>query len=130
MKKRDFTLSAYIHSHNCCFDGILFAFFRGGFVVFFFYNQVGIARPATHSDLIGISQFFSTNLGVSRFPNSMCGNPSFLFCFEIGKIKRHLTLPHGPCHSKPTEWAENKFYDWLNRRPWLNPLYTATQRVK
>ena len=52
-------------------------------------------RPATHPDLIGISQFFSTNLGVSQFPNSTCGNPEFLFRFGIGKTKGHLTLLHG-----------------------------------
>ena len=55
-----------------------------------------IFRPATHPDLIGISRFFSTNLGVSRFPDSMCENPEFLFRFEIGKTKGRLTLLHGP----------------------------------
>ena len=53
-------------------------------------------RPATHPDLIGISRFFSTNLGVSRFPDSTCENPEFLFRFEIGKTKGRLTLLHGP----------------------------------
>ena len=42
------------------------------------------------------SRFFSTNLGVSRFPDSMCENPEFLFRFEIGKTKGRLTLLHGP----------------------------------
>ena len=46
------------------------------------YNRY--SRPVTHPDLIGISQFFSANLELSRFPNSTCENPGFLFCFEIG----------------------------------------------
>ena len=56
-----------------------------------------IYRPATHPDLIGISRFFSANLGVSRFPDSTCENPEFLFRFEIGKTKERLNLLHGPC---------------------------------
>ena len=43
-----------------------------------------ICRPATHPDLIWISWFFSTNLELSRFPDSTCENPGFLCCFEIG----------------------------------------------
>ena len=81
-------------------------------------------RPATHPDLIGISRFFSTNLGVSRFPDSMCENPDFLFRFDIGKIKGCLTLFHGPRLQTHKVWAKNKCYDRLN------PLHTATQRVK
>ena len=53
-----------------------------------------ILRPATHPDLIGISRFFSRNLGVSRFADSTCENPEFLFHFEIGKTKGRLTLLH------------------------------------
>ena len=53
-------------------------------------------RPATHPDLIGISRFFNSNLGVSWFPDSTSENPEFLFRFEIGKTKALLTL-HGPC---------------------------------
>ena len=87
-------------------------------------------RPATHPNLIGISRFFSTNLEVSRFSDSTCENPRFLFCFEIGKTKRRLTLSHVTCLQAHKAWAKNKFYDWLNWRPWLNPLYTATQRVR
>ena len=56
-----------------------------------------VSRPATHPDLIGISRFFSTNLGASRFPDSKCENPDFSFSFEIGKTKGRLTLLHGPC---------------------------------
>ena len=81
-------------------------------------------RPATHPDLIGISRFFSTNLGVSRFPDSTCENPEFLFRFEIGKTKGRLTLLHGPCLQTHKVWAENKCPDRLN------PLHTATQLVK
>ena len=44
-------------------------------------------RPATHPDLILISRFFSTNLEVFRVPDCTCENPSFLFCFEVGKTK-------------------------------------------
>ena len=66
----------------------------------------------------------------SRFPDSMRENPSFLFCFEIGKTKRCLTLSYVPCLQAHKVWVKNKFYDWLNCRPWLNPLHTATQRVK
>ena len=80
-------------------------------------------RPATHPDLIGISRFFSTNLGVSRFPDSTCENLEFLFSFEIGKTKGRLTLWHGPCLQTHKIWAKNKCYDRLN------PLHTAT-RVK
>ena len=47
--------------------------------------------------LIGISRYFSTNLGVSRFPDSTCENPEFLFRFEIGKTKGRVTLLHGRC---------------------------------
>ena len=76
------------------------------------------------------SRFFSTNLEVSRFPNSTCKNPRILFCFEIGKTKRRLTLSHVPCLQIHKAWAKNKFYDRLNWRPWLNPLHTTTQRVR
>ena len=65
-------------------------------------------RPATHPDLIGISRFFSTNLGVSRFPDSTCENLEFLFRFEIGKTKGGLTLLHGQCLQTHKVWAENK----------------------
>ena len=88
----------------------------------------GLCRPATHPDLIGISQFFSTNLKVSRFPDRMCENPGFLFSFEIGKTKGRFILSHGLCLQAHEVWA--KFYDWLIRRPWLNLLHTVTQRVK
>ena len=81
-------------------------------------------RPATHPDLIGISRFFSTNPGVSRYPDSMCENPKFLFCFGIGKTKGRLTFLHGPCLQTHKVWAKNKCYDRLN------PLHTMTQRVK
>ena len=81
-------------------------------------------RPATHPDLIGISRFFSTNLGLSRFPDSTFENPKFLFRFEIGKTKGRLTLLHGPCLQTHKVWAKNICYD----RP--SPLHTATQRVK
>ena len=67
-----------------------------------------LCRPATHPDLIGISRFFSTNLGVSRFPDSTYENPEFLFRFEIGKTKGLLTLLHGPCLQTHKVWAENK----------------------
>ena len=83
-------------------------------------NLQTIFRPATHPDLIGISRFFSTNLGVSRFPE----NPEFLFRFGIGKTKGRLTLLHGPCLQTHKVWAKNKCCDRLN------PLHTATQRVK
>ena len=89
-----------------------------------FYGVFTFSRPATHPDLIGISRFFSTNLGVSRFPDSTWENPEFLFRFEIGKTKGRLTLLHGPCLQTHKVWAKNKCYDRLN------PLYTATQRVK
>ena len=65
-------------------------------------------RPATHPDLIGISQFFSTNLGVSRFHDSTCENPEFLFRFEMGKTEGRLTLLHGPCLQTHKVWTENK----------------------
>ena len=68
--------------------------------------------------------FFSTNLGASRFPDSTCENPEFLLSFEIGKTKGRLTLLHGPCLQTHKVWAKNKCYDRLN------PLHTATQRVK
>ena len=84
---------------------------------------LSIHRPATHPDLIGISRFFSTNLGVSRFPDSTGENPEFLFRFEIGKTKGRLTLLHGPCLQTHKVWAKNKCYDRLN------PLHTATQPV-
>ena len=83
-----------------------------------------VHRPATHPDLIGISRFFSTNLGVSWFPDSTSENPEFLFRFEIGKTKGRLTLLHGPCLQTHKVWAKNKCYDRLN------PLHTATQRMK
>ena len=39
----------------------------------------------------------------------------FLFCFEIRKTKRLLTLLHVPCLQKAHKvWAKNKFYDRLN----------------
>ena len=66
-----------------------------------FPSQPMIYRPATHPNLIGISRFFSTNLGVSRFPDSTCENPEFLFHFEIGKTKGRLTLLHGPLSPNP-----------------------------
>ena len=87
-------------------------------------TREGTSRPANHPDLIGISRFFSTNLGVSRFPDSTCENPEFLFRFEIGKTKGRLTLLHGPCLQTHKVWAENKCSDRLN------PLHTATQLVK
>ena len=34
------------------------------------------------------------------------------------------------CLQAHKTWAKNKFYDRLNWRPWLNPLHTATQRVR
>ena len=34
------------------------------------------------------------------------------------------------CLQARKAWAKNKFYDRLNWRPWLNPLHTATQRVR
>ena len=34
------------------------------------------------------------------------------------------------CLQAHKAWAKNKFYDRLNWRPWLNPLHTATQRVR
>ena len=83
------------------------------------FRAVFIFRPATHPDLIGISGFFSTNLGVSRFPDSTCENPEFLFHFEIGKTKGRLTLLHGPCLQTHKVWAKNK-----DR---LNPLHTASE---
>ena len=85
---------------------------------------IGLYRPATHPDLIGISRFFSTNLGASRFPDPTCENPEFSFSFEIGKTKVRLTLLHGPCLQTHKVWAKNKCYDRLNH------LHTATQRVK
>ena len=87
-------------------------------------SNIHIYRPATYPDLIGIPRFFSTNLGVSRFPDSTCENPEFLFRCGIGKTKGHLTLLHGPCLQTHKVWAKNKCYDRLN------PLHTATQRVK
>ena len=87
-------------------------------------NKYVYCRPATHPDLIGISRFFSTNLGVSRFPDSTCENPEFLFRFKIGKTKGRLTLLYGPCLQIHKVRAKNKCYDRLN------PLHTATQRVK
>ena len=69
-------------------------------------------------------RFFSTNLGASRFPDATCENPEFLFSFEIGKTKGRLTLLHGPCLQTHKVWAKNKCYDRLN------PLHTATQRMK
>ena len=87
-------------------------------------SEKGSLRPATHPDLIGISRFFSTNLGASRFPDSTCENPEFSFSFENGKTKGRLTLLHGPCLQTHKVWAKNKCYDRLN------PLHTATQRVK
>ena len=71
-------------------------------------------RPATRRDLIGISRFFSTNLEVSRFPDSTSKNPRFLFCFEIEKTKRRFTVSHAPCLQAHKAWAKNKFYDRLN----------------
>ena len=71
-------------------------------------SKDGTSRPATHPDLIGISRFFSTNLGVSRFLDSTCENPEFLFRFEIGKTKGRLTLLHGSCLQTHKVWAENK----------------------
>ena len=53
----------------------------------FHVHRHDMSRPATHPDLIGISRFFSTNLGVYRFPDSTM----FLFRFKIGKTKR---APH------------------------------------
>ena len=72
---------------------------------------LGRGRPATHPDLIGISRFFSTNLGAS-------------FSFEIGKTKGRLTLLHGPCLQTHKVWTKNKCYDRLN------PFHIATQLVK
>ena len=75
-------------------------------------------RSATHPDLTGISpisRFFSTHLEVFRFPDSTCENPRFLFCFEIGKTKRRLTLSHvHGCLQALKAWAKNKFCDRLN----------------
>ena len=34
------------------------------------------------------------------------------------------------CLQAHKAWAKNKFYDRLNWRPWLNPLHTATQRLR
>ena len=104
----------------------------GKLTIFFIFEKNGgmmrhYCRLASHRDLIRISRFFSTNLEVSRIPDSTRENPSFLFCFEIGKTKRRLTLSHVPCLQAHKVWAKNKFYD---RRPWLSPLHTATQRVK
>ena len=105
----------------------------GKLTIFFIFEKKNggmmrhYCRLASHRDLIRISRFFSTNLEVSRIPDSTRENPSFLFCFEIGKTKRRLTLSHVPCLQAHKVWAKNKFYD---RRPWLSPLHTATQRVK
>ena len=91
-------------------------------------------RPATHPDLILISRFFSTNLDLEVSWFHMWKSQFFCFvskCFEIRKTKRRLALSHVPCLQKAHKvWAKNKFYDRLNWRPWLNPLHTATQRVK
>ena len=57
-------------------------------------------RPATHPDLIGISRFFSTNLGVSRFPDSTCENPEFLFRKQKG-----VSLCRMAPVSKPTKFG-------------------------
>ena len=91
-----------------------------GKLTIYFYRGINggmirhYCRPATHSDLIGISRFFRKNLEVSRFPDSPCENPRFLFCFELGKTKRRLTLSHVPCLQAHKAWAKNKFYDSLN----------------
>ena len=84
-------------------------------------------RPATHPDLTGISRFFSTNLGVSRFPDFLIPRvkiPSFCFVSKLEKTKGRLTLLHGPCLQTHKVWAKNECYYRLN------PLHTATQRVK
>ena len=66
------------------------------------------------------SRFFSTNLEASLFPYSICENPRFLFCFEIGKTKRRLTLLHVPCLQAHKAWPKKR----------LNPFHSATQRVR
>ena len=65
------------------------------------HNLLVIDRPATHPDLIGISRFFSTNLGVSRFPDSTCENPEFLFRFKIEKNKRASHFVAWPVSPNP-----------------------------
>ena len=89
----------------------------GKLTIFYWRKNGGMmrhyCRPATHPDLIRISRFFSTKLEVSRFPDSTCENPSFLFCFQIGKTKSCLTLSHVPCLQAHKVWAKHKFYDRL-----------------
>ena len=80
-----------------------------------------VHRPATHPDLIGISQFFSTNLGVSRFPDSTSENPEFLFRFEIGKTKG-ISLCCMARVSKPTKFGLkiNAMIGWILCTPRLS----------
>ena len=66
------------------------------------YARNMYCRPATHPDLIGISRFFSTNLGVSRFPDSTCENPKFCFISKSEKQKG-LSLCCMARVSKPTK---------------------------
>ena len=59
-------------------------------------------RPATHPDLIRISQFFSTNLEVSRFPHSTCENTQFFFVlFRNWKNKKASHVVACPMSPSP-----------------------------
>ena len=80
----------------------LFFFFCGkkpepGKLTIFLSGKKMAVWPDTIADLPGMSRFFSTNLEVTRLPDFTCENPRFLFCFQIGKTKRRLTLSHVPC---------------------------------
>ena len=76
-------------------------------------------RLATHPDLIQISRFFSTNLEVSWL--HVWKSLFFLFCFEIRKIKRRLTLSHVPCLQKPTKCGLkiNFLIGWIDGFGWI-----------
>ena len=84
-------------------------------------------RPATHTDFIGISRFFTTNLEVSRFPDSTCKIPGFCFVSKLEK-QRGVSLCRMSHVSKPTKrglkinfmigWIDG--LGWILCTPWLS----------
>ena len=91
--------------------------------LFFCLGKIGgiirhYCRPATKYKI-------SRSIRISRF--HVWKSQVFVF-FRNWKKKKasHFVA----CLQAHKTWAKNKFYDRLNWRPWLNPLHTATQRVR